>query len=234
MYDPQVVDTFVRVYKDIAPVKLPESRLDAVLGTFRGANAAVPAAGLAPTPTPSQSGGSAPGELLAFVSLARLAAGTPTLGDVGALAEGHLRHIAPNATIALYGFDATRSLLTAQYTAGPEAAIVAKMSIRLGERLTGWVGANLRGMQNADAKLDLLEVTPMALRAACATPLVHDGVLVGVLTLYAAAPLSDDQCRTLDMIAPHLSSAVAAIEARTLKTSTVRQSRSSMRVVASR
>ena len=47
----------------------------------------------------------APAELLAFVSLARLAAGTPTLADIGALAGGHLRHVAPGATVALFGLD---------------------------------------------------------------------------------------------------------------------------------
>jgi putative nucleotidyltransferase with HDIG domain len=234
MYDAHVVDTFVRVCKDIAPGPLPESRLDAILGTFRGANTAVPAAGLAASPPAPAAGGAAPSELLAFVSLARLAAGTPTLADVGALAEGHLQLIAPNATIALYGCDATHGTLSARHTAGPEAATVANVSIRVGERLTGWVAANLRSMQNADAKLDLLEGTPMALRSACATPLVHDGRLVGVLTLYAAAPLSDDQCRTVDMIAPHLASAVAAIDAHARKAAPSRPSRSGIRIVASR
>jgi putative nucleotidyltransferase with HDIG domain len=233
LYDPRVVDTFMRVYKDIAPQAVPASRLDTILSTFRGANAAVPAAGLAEPPPPATAG-AAPSELLAFVSLARLAAGTPTLADVGALAEGHLRQIAPNATIALYGLDATGGTVSARYTAGSEAAAVADVSIRLGERLTGWVAANLRSMQNADARLDLLEVTPMALRSACAAPLVHDGALVGVLTLYSAEPLSADHCRTVDMIAPHLAAAVAAIDAYAQKAAPVRPSRSSMRIVASR
>ena len=84
--------------------------------------------------------------------------------------------------------------------------------MRLGERLTGWVGANLRPMPNADARLDLLDSTPGTVRSASALPLVADGTLVGVLTLYSLEPLSDDQSRTIEMIAPQLAAAVAAVE----------------------
>jgi GAF domain-containing protein len=42
-------------------------------------------------------------------------------------------------------------------------------------------------------------------------PLVSGQSLVGVLTLYASRPgaFSDDQCRLLQMIAPHVAGAVA-------------------------
>jgi putative nucleotidyltransferase with HDIG domain len=240
MYDPAVVDTFARVYGEIAPSSLPQPKLDAVLTTIRG-NATAPAAGTAPPPAvvPTASAtAAAPPELLAFVSLARLAAGTPTVADIGALAGSHLRHVAPGATIALFGLDHTRSQLTAQYVTGPAAAAVTGLTVRLGERLTGWVGANLRAMPNADARLDLLESTPGTVRSASALPLVADGTLVGVLTLYSPEPLGDDQSRTIEMIAPQLAAAVAAVEGAAAEAgrtaAATRTSRSSMRVVARR
>jgi putative nucleotidyltransferase with HDIG domain len=228
MYDPMVVDMFARVYRDIAPTSLPQPKLDALLSTIRGA------AATAPVPAPAGAP-AATGELLAFVSLARLAAGTPTLADIGALAAGHLQHIAPEATVALFGLDATRSQLTAQHVAGPAAAAVSGLTIRLGDRLTGWVGANLRGMPSANARLDLLDRTPAGVVAACATPLVADGALVGVLTLYASAPFSDDQARTVEMIAPQLAAAVAAVEAAAARRAEPeRPARSGIRLVAAR
>ena len=236
MYDPAVVDTFARVYHQIAPSSLPQPKLDAVLTTIRG-NATAPAAGIAPAPVavPAATTAAAPAELLAFVSLARLAAGTPTLADIGALAGSHLRHVAPGATVALFGLDRTRSQLTAQYVTGPAAAAVAGLAVRLGDRLTGWVGANLRAMPNADARLDLLESTPGTVRSASALPLIADGTLVGVLTLYSPEPLSDDQSRTIEMIAPQLAAAVAAVEAATARIAEPpRRAQSGMRIVASR
>jgi GAF domain-containing protein len=176
----------------------------------------------------------APSELLAFVSLARLATGTPSLTDVGALAEGHLRHIAPAATLALFGLDDSGAHLQARYAAGPAADAVQGLSMRLGERLSGWVGANLRVMANGDPRLDLLEATPADLRAACAVPLVAEGALVGVLALYTATPFTADQARTVEMIAPHLATAVAAVESAGRADEPVRQARGGMRLVATR
>ena len=137
--------------------------------------------------------------------------------------------------MALFGLDPTRSQLTAQHVAGPAAAAVSGLTVRLGERLTGWVGANLRGMPSADPRLDLLDGTPAGVAAACAMPLVADGALVGVLTLYAPAALSDDQARTVEMIAPQLAAAVAAVEAAAARRSDpVRPARSGIRLVAAR
>ena len=49
MYDPVVVDTFARVYREIAPASLPQPKLDALLTSIRGtaATAAGPAAPVA-------------------------------------------------------------------------------------------------------------------------------------------------------------------------------------------
>ncbi len=236
MYDPLVVDTFVRVHREIAPALLPQPRLDAILGTFRSANAALPAAGLAAAPLPvTAPSPAASAELLAFVSLARLASGSPTLADIGALADGPIRHIAPGATFALFGLDAAAGTVSAQYVAGTGAGAVSGLAIRLGERLSGWSAAMQQSVANGDARLDLLDTTPADLRYACASPLIADGAAVGVLTLYSTAPLGDDQCRMLDMIAPHLAAAVSPVlAAATRKVPPAPSRRTLLRIAAAR
>lgn len=235
MYDPRVVDTFMQVYRDIAPRSLPQPRLDGLLQSIRGASLGDPPPAAAAMPATPPAGDAGSSELLAFVSLARLASGSPTANDIGALADGHLRHIAPGATVVLFGLDADRARLTPHFAAGPAAATALRLDMRLGDRLSGWVGAYRSRMHNADARLDLSEPLSPA-RFASATPLVAGSGLSGVLTLYTADPLSDDQCRMIDMIAPHLAGALdaAATRAAAGAEPPARRSAHGLRVVASR
>jgi GAF domain-containing protein len=152
-------------------------------------------------------------ELLAFVSLGRVAAGTPTIGDVGALAWGHLRFLLPGATIALFVRDQGRSAMTVAYAAGPGASPLQGLTIGIGTRVSGWVAANGRMMSNAAAELDLFGLCPDSLQFAVAVPLIADGSVAGVMTVYAPEMFSDDQTRRLEIIAPHLATAVAGAEA---------------------
>ena len=228
MYDPAVVDMFERVARDIAPLTLPEPRLEGLMQLIRGASAAAepdvaPSSGVAAAPASS--------ELLAFVSLARIAAGTPTLSDVGALAEGHLRLLAPGTTMALFAVDAAQAALTVRFAAGPAVDAVSPLTMRLGDRLTGWVGANLRPMRNGDGRLDI------AGRDGAARPLGVGDPAGGrrrggrSMILYSAEPLGDDQCRMLEMIGPHLAAAVASAAA---AEADVPHVRAPLRVVARR
>ncbi len=210
-YDPAVVDTFERVYRAIAPTAIPQPRLQNVLSRIRRVREAAPAVTIAPDRVHVEStGGDSSEELLAFVSLARLASGTPTFGDIGALASGHLRQVAPGATLALFIVDPIRNAVVVRYTNGPAATELAGMVIGIGERITGWVTANARTMVNADAALDLGGAHGPDVQFAIALPLIADGSPVGVMSLYGPSPFSDDQTRRLAMIAPHLATSVAA------------------------
>jgi putative nucleotidyltransferase with HDIG domain len=241
MYDPHIVDTFLRVYRDIAPPAQPQPGLQNALGRIRRASASAvqpvtPAAGaISPAPrdgeSPSAPASPSPDcseEVLAFVSLARVATHTPTVRDVGALAWGHLRHLAPGATLALYVRDGARDALVAQYTAGPAATRISGLTIGVSERVSGWVAANHRPMLNAEAQLDLGDAAE-DLKCAVAMPLMAAHGLAGVMALYAPAPFSDDRARRLEMIAPHLATSLAAATQEA-----PRQSRPELRVVSSR
>ncbi|MGH9386069.1 MAG: HD domain-containing phosphohydrolase [Vicinamibacterales bacterium] len=239
MYDPHVVDTFLEVYREIAPPSLPAPQLQKVMGRIRQAHAATPVR-VDPPPTPSAEPAKESEELLAFVSLARVATRTPTVTDIGALAWGHIRQIAPGASLALFTMDNSQTALVAQYTAGPAAAALAGASVNVGQRLTGWAAANARAVVNSDARLDVDHATEEGLRFALAVPLASEGAVVGVITLYAPEPFAEDRSRMLEMIAPHLATAVASARESDAAAATLtlrddrrtRRSRSELRVVA--
>ncbi len=212
-YDPRVVDTFVRVHREIAAKPAPPTRLRQAPSRIGRGQAAVAPEGAATQATASDTSADRSDRLLAFVSLARVASRTPTVADIGALARGYISDIAPNATFVLFTVEAHSQTVRAQYAAGVGAASLEGMTIGLADRLTGWVAANARSVANSDARLDLLGGTPNGLRFACASPLIADGAVAGALTLYSPEPLAIDQSRMLDMIAPHLAVAVAAASA---------------------
>jgi GAF domain-containing protein len=225
------VDTFVQVYREIAPKDIAQPELQSAVRRIRGAHkaeavSAPPVVDVVPAPQPDSSE-----EVLAFVSLARVATHTPTVRDVGALAWGHLRHLAPGASVALYTIDASRGALVAQYSAGPAGVRLSGMVINVSERVTGWVAATSRPMVNAEAQLDLGPEAAEDLRYAIAMPLLAHGTLVGVMTLYAPEAFSDDRARRLEMIAPHLAMSIAAA---TADADRGRSTRPDLRVVSRR
>lgn len=211
-YDPTVVDTFARVYADIRPDLTSRPELQNAMRRIRDVRAAMnpPEAPAAPAPAPPPHEDSSE-ELLAFVSLGRLAAGTPTIGDVGALAWGHLRFIFPGASLALFTRDNMRTAINASYCAGPLADAINGQTISIGQRVSGWVAANARTMVNADALLDLERESARG-SFALSVPMMADGAAVGVLTLYAPKPFADDQRRRIEIISPHLATALASAE----------------------
>ncbi len=233
-YDPAVVDMFVQVHRDIAPPAAPAPPLQHALQRLRGATRSTSSERAMATrfdPSPQQAE-----ELLAFVSLARISSQTPSVGDIGALAWGHIRHIAPGSSLAIFVHDPKQNWLVAEFTAGPAARQLAGLLITMGQRLTGWVAANARSVINSDARIDLSGHDAAAL-VAMSIPLIHDGSNVGVMTLYRAEPFTLDQSRMLEMIAPHLATALSAALAPTQESvppTPSRRRKANLRIVARR
>ena len=87
--------------------------------------------------------------------------------------------------------------------------------IGLGERLTGWVAANVRPMLNTDAALDLAALAPDAsstLTLCLSVPLVGESLkcLVGVLSLYSGQQFSTDQLETAGLLAAAIATALSS------------------------
>jgi putative nucleotidyltransferase with HDIG domain len=212
MYDPHVVDTFLRMHRDITSQTSvsPHSRLHGVLRRIREQGSTTATIDCPPAEVPDSTDPADP--LLAFVSLARIVSQRPTLQDLGALAARQLHELAPGATVVLFTIDAGRGVLAPAYAAGPDAARVGELAIDIGRQVSGWVAATWQPMINADARIDLAGSAGW-LRFTIALPLVADGRLAGVLTLYAPEPFSDRQAQRLEMIAPHFAICVDVVGA---------------------
>lgn len=209
MYDPHVVDTFLSVYREIAPAKEQRPALQSALRRIRRSNQPMPPAAAAPMALDTVPGDGSD-ELLAFVSLARIVAQKATVADIGLVAWGHLRYLAPGASLVLFAVDGPHGALVAQTAAGPAAERLRGASMHVGQRVSGWVAANRQPMINADAQLDLDDAGE--LRFATALPLVANSRLLAVMTLYADEPFADVQVRRLEMVVPQLASSLAAAE----------------------
>jgi putative nucleotidyltransferase with HDIG domain len=210
MYDPRLVDTFIRIYRDVVVGQegTPEQRevLRRISAT-RHAEAPVPAA---TTPAAMTH------DLLAFVSLARIASGEHSLLDALGLASTLVAGMLPGATGAWYVHDEAGDRLTVADAFGPDASRLAGREVPMGERLTGWVAAKRQPILDGDAALDLGPGAPAAMRRCISVPLVAGGTMVGVLTIYtpADADLPADRARLVQVVAPHLAVTIHAALAR--------------------
>jgi putative nucleotidyltransferase with HDIG domain len=239
MYDPKVVDTFMRVCRDIAPVAKPQPQLRKALGRISRAHLRPNVAESIQSPVVPMVDAS--DELLAFGSLGRVIAGTPTISDIGSLVWAHIRHLGPETSFALFVVDGGRNSVVAQYAAGTARASLMGLTMGLGHRLSGWVAANARSVTNFDARLDFTDQAAPDVCYALAVPLVANAEVVGVVTLYAPEPFAEDRSRIFEMIAPHIASAVASAQSMCTKPALAaadhngtRSTRPQLRVVARR
>jgi GAF domain-containing protein len=182
--------------------------------------------------------GTAPSSLLAFVSLSRVASGDAGMADVLALGSRLLADVVPGATGAWYVPDGTRDRLIAADSFGPAAASLRGMTVALGDRLTGWVGANRQCIMNSDAALDLgAKADGLSLASCMSVPLLMGESLVGVLSLYAptANAFADDCGRLIQMLAPHIAAAIHAAQANgEARTAAEKSAATPLRLVANR
>jgi diguanylate cyclase (GGDEF)-like protein/putative nucleotidyltransferase with HDIG domain len=203
MYDPLVVDTFVRVHNDIAPGALstgpPRHALNEIASSSQ---IAVLAAGS----TRLDEIAASADEMLTLYELARALAGQAGTSDTGDVIAKHLRRLIPSSLCVFYIYDASTDELEAKHALGEAMSVVKGLKIPLGQRLSGWVAANRQTISNSDPSLDLGEVarcTTPRLRSCLSTPLLSDDTLVGVLTLYSATVdgFSEDHRRIVEVVA---------------------------------
>jgi diguanylate cyclase (GGDEF)-like protein len=203
MYDPLVVDTFVRVHAEIAPeiapTQLPRQALNEITSSTQNA------AGTAGLPRLEEIAASAD-EMLTLYELARALAGQATISDTGDVIVKHLRRLIPFAQSVLFLYDSAADELEARHATGDVSSVIKGLRIPLGQRLSGWVAANRQTIVNSDPTLDLGDAartrTPR-LRSSLSTPLTCNEQLIGVLTLYSEGPdaFNDDHRRVIEAVA---------------------------------
>jgi putative nucleotidyltransferase with HDIG domain len=211
MYDPMIVDTFVRARHTIMPGPAATHPVARTLGEAREALAEHVEAAEDPA-----SDVAATSEVLAVASLARAVSGEAGIADVGALTWMMLRQVVPCVSMALFLYDDKQDAVTSQYAAGAHAAAIRGKRLTLGAGVAGWSAANRRFVLNADPAMDLgPDVTALTppLRSSLTVPLIHAGAMTAVLSFYAATAnaFTDDHARLLTLLAPSLASSIAAL-----------------------
>ena len=164
MYDPAIVDTFVRARHQIMPP--PEAAAHPLTRTLGGARELI-ADPMDAVPSPPADA-AATSEVLAVASLARAVSGEASLADVGALTWMMLRQVVPCVSMGLFLYDDQHDAVSAQFAAGAHAAVVHGKRLAVGSGVAGWCAANRRLVRNADPAIDLgvavtTDVTAVAL-----------------------------------------------------------------------
>jgi putative nucleotidyltransferase with HDIG domain len=229
MYEPAVVDMFERVCRDIAPFTVKPQMLDAIQQINRAAIAAPEP--VTQPPAPPIDG---PGSLRALANLARIVSGRPTATDVASMIWAHVRHVVPDASCAFFLPEPERDAVAVRFAAGVASAALQGLEIPVGDRLTGWVAGHRQPIVNSEAQLDLGgEAAFVGVRFCMALPLVHEGHVAGVLSLYGSTAFSEEQAQTLQSVLPHLAVMFLSLDRRADMPAAT-PSRSSLRVVARR
>jgi putative nucleotidyltransferase with HDIG domain len=180
MYDPLVVDTFVRNHAEIGPAAIKAGQEARTLYGALGAESRNNAQSLNHPRT------HAPENALLLQCIRDL----PSVprNEVLAAAAGYMRQVTGATVFAFFRYDALSDVLRCEQSAGDDFGLLSGLTMRPAERITGWCAANNRSSVNSNAALDLLNVADMfepPLRSTLATPLFYGDVLVGVLTAYA-------------------------------------------------
>jgi len=211
MYDPKIVDTFVRAHERIMPAT--EAAAHPVAKTLGEARAPKVEAGDVAASGPVEA---ATSEVLAVASLARAISGEATIADVGALTWMMLRQVVPCTSMGIFLYDESADAVTMQYADGMHATSIRGARLTIGTGIAGWSAANRRFVLNSDPAIDLgpavLSLTP-PLRSSLTIPLFHENTLVAVVSLYAATPdgFTNDHARLLMLLAPSLATSIASL-----------------------
>ena len=155
-----------------------------------------------------------------YLALFDFASAIAGQSDPGRICDAICDHFAADFSLSscvLFEYCDAAQAVVARHAAGAHAAALGRLAIPLGARVSGWVAANRMPIFSSDAALDLetlllSEDDPP--RRCLAVPLVTDGELVGVLTLYSMDPLlggKDAKVMTVvaDRIAPVLKTALS-------------------------
>src|SRR5439155_9707575 len=151
MYDPLVVDTFGRVYKSIAPDTMSRIPSHRVLTEIASARKSDSIPSLPRFPENIRATGT---DILSIHELARALAGHVSLDHAADVIARQLGRLIPSALCVFYMHDRDADELVARHTIGDDASILMGTRIPVGQRLSGWVGANRQTILNSDPALD--------------------------------------------------------------------------------
>ncbi len=204
MYDPLVVEAFVRLYPDLVSRDIIVSAENAPLASIT--NSAIDSDKTVNEPSaPLDRIAEIQAETLGLLQLGQELAKLKTTAEVAEAIAGKVRLLVPASLTAVYVVDEARQDVFVACAVGENEGLAAGVRIPLGSRLTGWVAANQQSIRNSDAMLDLggaaRSATPR-LRSCMAIPVVWEGTCYGIVTLYSAhaTAFSEEQERVIDSV----------------------------------
>lgn len=206
MYDPWVVDGFIRILDQLEAIDEAEG-LNARDTHNRIDSIASPALEVISAAT---------AEEREFAELRRELPKAQSLELAAEVFFRHLRRVIPAAAVALYTPQPGSSDLRATYCAGSGSSTIESTLIPVGERVSGWAFAHRQVVFNSDASLDLGPVAralPVPLRVALVVPVFEGNTSLAVLTLYGSEDFQRDHRRMLESAA-HLFLSAISIDGR--------------------
>jgi putative nucleotidyltransferase with HDIG domain len=213
MYDPIVVDCFIRIHDTLKPMAEGEPRSH--LRAITAASVVHTVDSESRTARLEEIAASSD-EMLTLFELARSLTPNTRLQDAKELIAKHLRRLVPSSACVFYLYEVDHDELSAAHVFGEHAGVIRGLRIPVGQRLSGWVAANRQSVRNSDPVLDLGEsaraMTPR-FRSCLSVPLIAGKNLVGVLSLYSSNKdaYSEDQERILEVVAGQVSTVIAEV-----------------------
>lgn len=211
MYDPLVVDTFVRAYAEIAPT---------AVNAGREARNIIDSASLVTTPdtAPLTQIRANAAETALIDACARDIAESASVTEAFQVATQYLRQLIPATVYALFDYDSPADVLTCRSTVGDEQRLLDGLTIKLGKGVTGWSAANRRTCINSDASLDLVQIARFfspPLRSTLSTPLAEGDRLIAVLTAYShkEEAFSEDHRYAFEQVSSALLGRISSLQA---------------------
>ena len=215
MYDPIVVDAFVAAYADIAPsATIASEQARSLVPPFYHSEPNAPA-----LKDISENAAQA-SRLAQFSSELEHSQG---IAQAMSVVHQYVRLLTPASVCAFFRYSVDTDMLTCSDASKEAEHLLVGLTMKKGERISGWVAANESIIANSDATLDLSQIASQfdpKLSSAIAAPLLIRGRLLGVLAAYATRkdPFTNDDRYAFERIASALASrlAVAAQTGKTL------------------
>jgi putative nucleotidyltransferase with HDIG domain len=206
MYDPLVVDTFISAYPEIAELAQAAGQQARSLIEPSEMTSGAPTIG----PLEEIRASAADNTALSLARQGVLEAKS-TIDAMHTLSQC-VRQLTPSTVCTYFQYMPAADELVCVYASGDDNRALIGLTIRPGERVTGWVAANRKAISNSDAMLDLGEsatlVKPQP-RSTISAPVIlgTEGELHGVLTGYSSRvdPFSHRHVYAFEQLAEALS-----------------------------
>jgi len=185
MYDPLVVDTFIAAYPEIAELAQAAGQ------QARSLLEPVDTTSDPPTISPLEEIRTSAADNMALSIASQGVLEATSMVDAMNTVAQCVRQLTPTTVCTYFQYMPSADELVCVYASGDDNRALVGLTIKPGERVTGWVAANRKAISNSDATLDLGEsatlIKPQP-RSTISAPVVigPDGELHGVLTGYSS------------------------------------------------